>query len=128
MEEQEGLMRCPFDAVDLCIALLRARYPDVTVTNEMPSTHPKEPYVLISRTGGEESEWVSSPIMTLRCWDSSDDGARRLAHGCVTSLQLEAEGHPLLSSAELLSIARDEYSPGSFGSYSADTRLTINKD
>lgn len=114
------------DATELCVSILSEAYPKAKVTNEMPIDHPKGPYVMVSRTGGDETPFLQRPIITLQCWDASDDGARRLAQGCAQTLTKAAEDHPTLSSATLVTLARDEYSPGRYGSYAAQMRLSIN--
>lgn len=125
---EEGRMEAQVsDSSDLCIGLLSKAYPKATVTNEMPPDHPKRPYVMVSQTGGDETGFLSRPIVTLQCWDASDDGARRLAQGCAQTLSFAAQEHPMLSAASLVALARDEYSPGPYGSYAAQVRLTINK-
>lgn len=123
MEEQANEK----DAVDLCVEILSASYPKIAVTNEMPVEHPRKPYVMASRTGGDETPFLDRPIITFQCWDASDDAARRLAQGCVHTIAIAAEDHPTLSSATLISLARDEYSPGPYGSYSAQVKLIINR-
>lgn len=115
------------DAVDICKAILSGAYPDVMISNELPANHPRKPYVMISQTGGDEVDFISKPIMTLQCFDSTDDGARRLAQGCAHMLAEAALTHELMSSAKLINLMRDEYAPRGYGSYSAQIHLTINE-
>lgn len=127
--EIEELKETLLDPIGLCMEILHRMLPSkVTVTEDMPADHPRTPYVMPSITGGDEDDFVSKPIITLTCWDSADESARRLAQSCAHDLALAAQDHPLLSAAQLVTLSRDEYAPRGFGCYEAQVKLTINKE
>lgn len=115
------------DPNKLVIDVINACLSDVVVSTELPPEGTQSlPYIMVSRTGGTDSEFVLSPVMTLMCWESTDSNAYSLAIAVKEALQKAAEDHPYLSSVEFLSLSRDQWSASGQSRYALQVRLTIN--
>lgn len=115
------------DETQLCIDVLNQALSDVEVSSELPPEHPRGSYVQVSRTGGDENEWLTMPIMTLICWGKSDVQAKALATDCVHAMAEQAKIDPLLSDSRLITMGRDEWTATGQSRYMVQLKLTINK-
>lgn len=115
------------DETQLCIDILKSALTDVEVSSELPFEHPCGSYVQVSRTGGDESEELATPIMTFICWGKSDVQAKALAADCVHAMADQAKIDPLLSDSRLITMSRDEWTATGQSRYMVQLKLTINK-
>lgn len=115
------------DPVEICReVLLGALGGAVEVSTDLPMEHPRGPYVQLSRTGGEDSPFLLSPIVTLLVWGESDLEACRLATSCAHALSEAAKSHPRLSAAEATQVSRDEWAASGQSRYMVQLRLAVN--
>lgn len=114
------------DPNSLCVSILSKALRGVEVSTEVPHARPRGPFVQVSRTGGDRLDFIDRPIMTLICWASSDSSAYALGIDCVHELERQAAVDPFLSSAELISMSRDEWGANGQSRYMVQVRLTIN--
>ena len=114
--------------VTICVEAIEKHMEGVTASSEMPQTRDTSmPYVQVSRTGGGDTEFLDTPIMTLFCWSDTDSKAYMLAENVKNVIADEALDHPYLSASSLISLARDEWAGDGRARYMLQLQLTINK-
>lgn len=114
------------DAAKICLDILERSLPGIPVTSELPFERPEPPMIQISRTGGEEAEFLSKPVMQMLCWGGDDPGAQALCMDAVHALKEAAEGDDALSAVDCQSMSRDEWAPTGEARYRAQLKLVIN--
>lgn len=98
---------------------------DVPVTTDMPKNRP-ERLVLVDLTGDQSTPYVLHPRYSLTCWGTSDRDAHGIALAAVQALWEAAEDHPYLSSCDLETMSRDEWSANGQSRYLVEVTLTVN--
>lgn len=116
------------DANEIVRQILVKGLNKVKVSTDLPPGKCRSPYVMVSRTGGADEDFVDRPIMTIMCWASSDKKAYSLAISCRDALNEAAEDHPLLTSVETISLSRDEWTTTGNARYMLEMQMTINKE
>lgn len=114
------------DPTRLCISILKRAFPDIPITSEIPFERPPAPLIQISRTGGEDTDFVSKPVMQMLCWGGSDPGSQALCMDAVSALRAAAEEDKVLSSVVCQSVSRDEWTVEGEARYRAQLNLVIN--
>ena len=99
----------------------------VPVSTEMPADRP-ERYVLVDLSGDQSTPYVCRPRYALTCWGTSDVDAHGIAISAVQALQEAAMDHWLLSSCQLETMSREEWSRNGQSRYVAMVDLTINTE
>lgn len=112
------------DAVAINVATLKAAL-DVPVSSEIPIERP-ERMVCVQRSGGPRDECFDYPEITLLCWGATDAEASGLAISAAHALSEAAESHPLLSSSEMDTMSRDEWSTNGAARYRVVIQQVIN--
>lgn len=113
-----------------CIGLVQgilADALDVQVSTEVPADRPGR-LVVIDLEGDASDAFLLRPRIALTCWGTTDRDAHGLALSAVQALQEASETHPYLSSADMETISREEWSRTGQGRYLAIVELTINTD
>lgn len=113
--------------VGTCVRIIEEAI-GVEASSEMPLDRDAgAPYVQVSRTGGEDGEFIDRPIMTLMCWAASDQAAYMLAEDCLRAVKEAAKDDEWMSACEMVSMSRDQWTPAGAARYMLQMRLTINK-
>lgn len=112
------------DDIALVVGVLADALP-VPVSTEIPPTRP-ERFVSVALVGDQSDELIRRPTVSLTVWGSSDMDAHGLAVSAVHALADAAQTHPLLSSATLQTMSRDEWSRDGQSRYMAEIDLVIN--
>lgn len=100
---------------------------DVPVTTEIPPDRSGR-LVMVALDGDNSTPYVLRPTIGLTCWGASDRDAMGIALDAVAALQEASLDHDLLSSAQLESMSRDEWTRTGQGRYYALVNLTINTE
>lgn len=114
------------DATAITLEILRSSVPEVEFVTELPPDVPTAPTVMVTQTGGTESDFLLEPIITLTCWGETDPAANALATDCIHSMSAAAESHPLLSASSLVNKSRDSWTATGQSRYMVQLKLTIN--
>lgn len=119
------------DATSMNVAVLKAAGITVggitvPVTTKVPADRP-DLMICVSREGGYMDEFFDHPTMTLLCWGRTDAEASGLALSAAHALSDAALDHPLLSSSEMESMSRDEWTPNGAARYRVMIQQTINR-
>lgn len=97
----------------------------VPVSTEIPANRPQR-YVCVSLLADRSDELIHRPTVSLMVWGTSDVDARDLATSAVHALTDAAQTHDLLSSADLQTMSRDEWTRTGHARYVVEIDLTIN--
>jgi hypothetical protein len=97
----------------------------VPVSSEIPPERQVR-CVSVSLSGGDVTGLIMRPRLDLMCWGATDREAFSIAMAAVEALQEAALDHDLLSSCELESLSRDQWSRMGQSRYLAVVFLTIN--
>ena len=108
------------DPIELAVTIL-SQAPDAEVSTARPRR-----YVMVALDGDMSTELLLMPRLSLTCWGASDRDAHGLATSAWEALSRAAEDHDLLSSCQLESMSRDEWSRTGQSRYLAVVDLTIN--
>lgn len=104
----------------------------VPVSTEMPFDRQDglrpDRLVTVDLMGGTRTPYLLMPRYMLTCWGRSDADAHGMAIACVEALWAASETDDLLSSCQLESLGRDEWSRTGQARYVAVVDLTINTD
>lgn len=114
------------DATPIVLEILRDALA-VDVTTDIPKDRPAR-LVLVDLTGDQSDEFILRPRYALTCWGSSDKDAHGIAISAVEALQEAALDHPLLSSCDLETMSREEWSRNGQSRYMAEVTLIINNE
>jgi hypothetical protein len=114
------------DATPIVLEILRDAL-TVDVTTDIPKDRPPR-LVLVDLTGDQSDEFILRPRYALTCWGSSDKDAHGIAISAVEALQEAALDHPLLSSCDLETMSREEWSRNGQSRYMAEVTLIINNE
>ena len=98
---------------------------DCHVSTEVPAKRP-ERLVMVAQTGDTSTTLLHTLEVSLTCWGKNDYDARNLALSASHALTDAALDHPLLSSAALQSITRDEWTTTGQARYLAIMDLVFN--
>lgn len=101
---------------------------DIQVSTDMPPKDRTSRYVLVDLSGDQSDEFILRPRYALTCWGRSDKDAHGIALAALDALQRASEEHPYLSSCELETMSRDEWSRNGQSRYLVEVNLTINTD
>lgn len=112
------------DPIELVVDLLKDGV-NAPVFTEMPTDRPTA-CVQVSQGGDRSTELLLQPRINLLVWGESDVAARTLAVACVDCLRDAALDHELLSSAQLESMSRDEWTRTGHARYFVELDLVIN--
>lgn len=112
------------DDIAMVVGILADALP-VPVGTEIPPTRPQR-MVCVSLTADDSTELLHHITVTLMVWGTSDVDARGLATSAVHALTDAAKTHDLLSSAELETMSRDEWTATGQARYLAQLDLIIN--
>lgn len=114
------------DPIALVVGIL-ADALDVPVSTEVPRERPDR-LVTVDLAGDHSTPYVLQPRYQILCWGRSDQEAHAMARACLDALWAAADEHPYLSSCQLESMARDEWTSTGQGRYLLVVDLTINTD
>lgn len=111
------------DPKELVVSLLSDEL-TIPVSTEVPAERPAE--LVTVETDDQSDGYVIASRCYLTCWGKSDRDAHGIAMACVDILWDAAMEHPLLSSAQLESVARDRWARTGQARYEVVLDLTIN--
>ena len=114
------------DPIQLAVEILKENV-DAEVSTELPKYRPPR-YVMVGLDGDESTPFLLRPRLALTCWGASDRDANQLAISAVEALRDAALDHPYLSSCDLETMSREEWSRNGQSRYLAIIELTINVD
>ena len=114
------------DATIIVLDVLREAL-TVEVTTDVPEDRPNR-LVLVDLTGDQSDGFFLRPRYALTCWGESDHDAHGIALSAVQALQEAALDHPYLSSCDLETMSREEWSRNGQSRYMAEVTLIINTD
>lgn len=112
------------DDIALVIEVL-AEALDVPVSTEIPPERPGR-LITVSLASDNSDMLIHRPMMALTVWGSSDPDAHGLAVSAYHALTEAAQTHPLLSSAVLNTMSRDEWTRDGQSRYLVEVELVIN--
>lgn len=99
----------------------------VPVTTDIPSDR-VERLVTVDLDGDRSTAYLYIPRIALTCWGKTDRDAHGIALSAIQALQEAALDHPYLSSCDLETLSREEWSRNGQSRYLALVELTINTD
>lgn len=114
------------DPIGLAIGILEDNLV-VEVSTELPKDRQPR-YVMVSLDGDRSTEFLLRPRLALTCWGTSDRDANQLAISAVEALRDASLDHPYLSSCDLETLSREEWSRNGQSRYLAIITLTVNVD
>lgn len=114
------------DPVKLAIDILKESL-SAQVSTELPKDRPPR-YVMVGLEGDESTPFLLRPRLALTCWGTSDRDANQLAISALGALQDASLDHPYLSSCDLETLSREEWSRNGQSRYLAIITLTVNVD
>lgn len=115
------------DPIGITLSVLRDALDGVPVSTEIPSDRP-ERQVSVTLENGVTDDMLTVALVGLTCWGRSDRDAFGIAQAATEALREAALDHPLLSSARVEALSRDEWTATGQGRYYARVRLVINID
>lgn len=98
---------------------------DVPVSTEIPPERP-ERLITVSLASDSSDTFIHRPTMALTVWGSTDQDAHGLAVSAYHALAEAAQTHELLSSAQLATMSRDEWTRDGQSRYLVEVDLVIN--
>ena len=114
------------DPIGLAVDILKESL-DAEVSTEMPKDRPSR-YVMVGLDGDSSTEFLLRPRLALTCWGTSDRDANSLAISAIEALRDASLDHPYLSSCDLETLSREEWSRNGQSRYLAIITLTVNVD
>lgn len=114
------------DPIGLAVDILKERL-DAQVSTELPKDRPPR-YVMVGLDGDESTPFLLRPRLALTCWGATDRDANSLAISALGALEDAALDHPYLSSCDLETMSREEWSRNGQSRYLAIVTLTVNVD
>lgn len=112
------------DDIALVVGIL-ADSLDVPVSTEIPPERP-ERLITVSLISDSSDMLIHRPSMALTVWGASDKDAHGLAVSAYHALATAAQTHPKLSSAQLETMSRDEWTRDGQARYLCEVSFTIN--
>lgn len=100
---------------------------NVDVQTDIPLERPKR-LVMVSQEGDESDMFLLRPIYSFTCWGVSDVDARGIALSVIHTLADDALDSKWLSSVDLNSMLRDEWTGTGQARYVMSLSLTFNYD
>ena len=113
------------DDIALVVGILQGAFPTVPVSTEVPASRPSR-FITVSLTGDQSDVLIHRPTVSLTVWGTTDADAHGLAVSAFHALADAANTHPLLSSADMQTMARDEWTNTGQARYLVEIDLTIN--
>jgi len=114
------------DPTELVVGILSDAL-TVPVTTEIPQERPQR-LVHVHHDSDRSTEYLLMPRYNLTCWGTSEAEAKGICLSCVEALRLASEDHPYLSSCDLETMARDDWTRDGQSRYMAEIELVINVD
>ena len=112
------------DDIALVVGILQDAL-NVPVSTEVPAQRPTR-LITVALTGDRSDEFLRRPTVSLTVWGRSDADAHSLALSAWHALTDAAQTHDLLSSADLQTMSRDEWTNTGQSRYLVEIDLTIN--
>ena len=112
------------DAIGLVKTVLTEAL-EVDVVTDIPRDRPQR-LVAIALDGDNSTPYLLRPRILLTCWGRTNHDALGLTLSAIEALEDAACDHPYLSSAELETMSREEWSRDGQARYMAVLELTIN--
>lgn len=112
------------DDIALVVGILRDAL-DVDVSTEVPSDRPTR-FVSVALTGDQSDMFLRRPTVSLTVWGRTDADAHGLALSALHALTDAAKTHDTLSSVDLQTMSRDEWTATGQSRYLVEVDLTIN--
>lgn len=112
------------DNIALVVGILQDAL-NVPVSTEIPAQRPTR-FVNVSLTADQSDEFLRRPTVSLTVWGRTDADAHGLALSAWHALTDAAQTHDLLSSADLQTMSRDEWTATGQARYLVEIDLTIN--
>ena len=113
------------DDIALVVGVLQDAFSTVPVSTEVPAERPTR-FITVSLTGDSSDELIRRPTVSLVVWGTTDADAHGLAVSAFHALVDAAKTHELLSSAQLQTMTRDEWTNTGQARYLVEIDLTIN--
>lgn len=113
------------DDIALVVGILKTALPNVTVSTEIPASRPSR-YVNVALSADQSDMFLKRPTVALTVWGITDADAHGLALSALHALTDAAQTHDLLSSADLQTMSRDEWTNTGQARYLVEIDLTIN--
>lgn len=114
------------DPIALVVGILEEGL-TVPVYTDIPKDRPQR-CVAVDLDGDNSTPFLLLPKIALTCWGSSDRDAHGLAVSALEVLREAALDHPYLSSVDLETMSREEWSRNGQSRYIAFLDLVINTD
>ena len=114
------------DPIGLALEILKENL-DAEVSTEIPKDRPGR-YVMVGLEGDESTPFLLRPRLAITCWGTSDRDANQLAISAFGALRDASLDHPYLSSADLETLSREEWSRNGQSRYLAIITMTVNVD
>lgn len=113
------------DDIALVVDLLQDAFPTVPVSTEIPATRQTR-FINVALTADQSDMFIRRPTVALTVWGRTDADAHGLALSAFHVLADAAQTHELLSSADLQTMSRDEWTNTGQARYLVEVDLTIN--
>lgn len=113
------------DEVSLVVGILQDAFPTVPVSTEIPPNRPSR-FINVALSADQSDMFVRRPTVSLTVWGRSDEDAHGLALSAFHAIAEAAQTHDLLSSADLQTMSRDEWTSTGQARYLVEVDLTIN--
>ena len=113
------------DDVSLVVGILQDAFPTVPVSTEIPPNRPSR-FINVALSADQSDMFVRRPTVSLTVWGRSDEDAHGLALSAFHAIAEAAQTHDLLSSADLQTMSRDEWTSTGQARYLVEVDLTIN--
>ena len=112
--------------IDLVVEILSEEM-DVPVSTEVPNDRPAR-FIAVSLEGDASDALILRPRIALTCWGATDRDAHGIAVTAIDALREVALDHEYLSSVDLETMSREEWSRTGQSRYLVLLELTINID
>ena len=113
------------DDIALVVDILKDAFPTVEVSTEIPPNRPTR-YINVALSADQSDMFLRRPTVALTVWGRTDADAHGLALSAFHVLADAAQTHDLLSSADLQTMSRDEWTNTGQARYLVEVDLTIN--
>ena len=113
------------DDIALVVGILQAAFPTVPISTEVPANRPAR-FINVALTADQSDMFLRRPTVSLTVWGQTDADAHGLALSALHALAEAAQTHGTLSSADLQTMSRDEWTSTGQARYLVEIDLTIN--
>lgn len=114
------------DDIALVVDILQDAFPTVPVSTEIPPNRPSSRFINVALSADQSDMFLRRPTVALTVWGRTDADAHGLALSAFHVLADAAQMHDLLSSADLQTMSRDEWTNTGQARYLVEVDLTIN--